>query len=159
MKQIKSIIELAPKPSDALNAMVRGLLKASRRKTFNIDMSSFGEIRDGICFGCAATCTIQELSGVAFKPSSGRLERDTRADLIGYANPLADITYYDLMNFEHAINSFRCGSPRDLIDYYKIPLPDIEQITGHDLYMCDHNWEEQIPVVRTYIKHLEKMGL
>lgn len=51
--------------AEIIMAMVNGL----RKRHVNVRMSSFGSIWDGVCYGCAATNTICEISGKVFTDS------------------------------------------------------------------------------------------
>ena len=53
----------------ALQAMVDGLKRQSKRKGFMVDMVTFGNVSPETCYGCAATCTLQEMYGVNFERS------------------------------------------------------------------------------------------
>lgn len=80
----------------------------------NIDMSTYGYYgfidrkflgiklgKKKVCFGCAATNTICQISGKKFTPNLIAI-RSKRAEFIN-----SDRTF--LLNFEEAINSLRCG--------------------------------------------------
>lgn len=146
MKTLKELCD--GKPSNAIKAMLIGLKKADRRKTFTVDMSVFGEItRDGICCGCAATCTIQELTGHKYKP-------DELGDIVSRA--IAMKAYeFDIQSFEGVMDEFRKGDASDLFKYFGVRQPRIW--TGW--YMDNHNWRENMPRVRTYLKQLIQLGL
>ncbi len=50
------------RPSNAVWAMVLGIDGALARDDFTIDMGTFGESYDGMCYGCAATCALQQIT-------------------------------------------------------------------------------------------------
>lgn len=104
------------KASEIIMAMVTAL---THPPIINIDMSIYGECRDvektylfglikirrKVCFGCAATNTICQISGKTFKGN----EIDTfisRARFLG-----SDRGF--LEQFETSINDLRCGWPAD----------------------------------------------
>lgn len=134
------------KPSEALEAMVKGLLKADKRKTFKIDMRTFGQSIDGICFGCAATCTLQEASKHNFKPDEILCEKE-RSEAIK-ANRL------DLHNFECYMDDARRGHFYYLFAFFDIPY-SFE--FDHRFYL-NNNWKNKLPEVRKVIKEMKKIG-
>lgn len=59
-RKIKSIVS---KPSEAVQAMIDGL---KNRRGLRINMGTYGQSEDEkskICYGCAATCTVQQVAG------------------------------------------------------------------------------------------------
>lgn len=94
----------------AVEAMLTGLSEQSKRTDFKINMATFGRSDHKVCFGCAATCTIQQLAGVNFTVSNiqdvGDRAYATQTDL------------YDLSNFETAINELREGMISPLVNYF-----------------------------------------
>lgn len=83
---------------DIIMAMVGGL----RNPKTKIDMGTFGKMRDGICFGCAATNAILTIMNANKKEVEGHSKlRSTHND-------------YLLRGFEHAIDMLRCGR----LDFY-----------------------------------------
>lgn len=82
-------------------AMVEGL----QEPCTVIDMNTFGETKDGICFGCAATNTVCKITGIKPTKLSAMLEDwDADAEVFNIKDP------HFLMNFEYAINKLRNGS-------------------------------------------------
>lgn len=113
-----------------------------------LDMSTYGEVTNGICYGCAATNTILKLSRGKLAP-----EIICRRSLADSASSLG-VSYQTLVIFEGAINFLRCGYIGDYeawrlklipmppeeglrlpeIKQYGIPLPVIENYyTKEDL--------------------------
>jgi len=86
-------------------AMVNGLLHGH----YTIAMSTFGRTTDGICYGCAATNCITEISGVMFDP----YQIDFRQER---CNTL-DVDYEFLNEFENAIDELRQGYILDYNSY------------------------------------------
>lgn len=81
--------------------MIAGLEK----EHVKIDMATFGEVRDGVCFGCAATNAICEIANIKIEYV---LERQAEEGFEGYFKSIrakAQIVDY----FESAINSLRFG--------------------------------------------------
>lgn len=94
MKQIE-FDKLTPK--QVVQAMVDGL----RKKHVLVNMHSFGHVKDGVCYGCAATNAVCELFGVKFGP-----------DVIANADRRADVVHQSfekLRWFENAIDLLRQG--------------------------------------------------
>lgn len=150
-KKIKKIIKT---PSEALQAMVDGLLKQNKRKTFQVDMGSFGNsFYDGnknICCGCAATCTIQEVANKNLTAAS-IVCCEERADFLGFDK-------YDLEYFEGVIEDARCGMMNSLFDYFRlIKKANKDNIdTFPNFHLTSETWKKEIPKVRKYIKYLKE---
>lgn len=144
MRRIK---ELAPKYSDAIRAMIDGLKKQSAREDFVIVMNTYGRCNNYICFGCAATCTIQELSGKNYKH---KVIRDFTSKAL-YTNIFAS----DLANFESCIDDFRAGITCSLLWFYD--LEDVD-FPVPDWYLSTDNWQEELPKVENYLEEVIKLG-
>lgn len=148
MKSILKIIK--GKPSVALQAMVTGLLKQSKRKDFKIDMSTFGTVRDNICFGCAATCTLQQITKI-------NLTQRTMYYHAKYQK--FDVDVDEMSDFEDAIDDACCGHMADLFRFCgKFDRYEYRKDT-HNFQLSTFDWNEGIPKVRAYIKELKKRGL
>lgn len=151
MDKIKHIIS---KPSQALQAMVDGLIEQNERPDFEINMNTFGTTSNGMCYGCAATCAIQHLTGEDF--TAKNIEDDYER------SQLLQIDGDDLEHFECAIDEARCGYLNGLFSYFGVPAsylndPKFEHQIGTALE--DSNWEERLPFFRERIKQLESEGL
>lgn len=126
---------LAPKPSQAIKAMIRGLKKADKRKDFEVDMETFGQLvnkPDGmVCVGCAATCALQEMAKKRFRPTTGFDVDDlvTRADCL-------EISPFEVEIFESVIDRLRTGSPDTFIMFYMkefgLSEKDFKNVKGVD---------------------------
>lgn len=91
----------------AVESMIDGLIVQDQRQDFKIDMNTFGFFHDEICFGCAATCSIQHLAGINLTINNIREKHNTLS-----------IDRYDMLEFEHAINALRKGALGLLFDYF-----------------------------------------
>lgn len=161
---MNTIKQYAPKVSDALRAMVAGLLEQDAREDFNIDMGSYGKFTPlpkpykGVCFGCAATCAIQKLVGKNFNSEYIR-NNYTRALFL-------DIDHEELWQFEMAINSFRLYTDlRPLFEFYygeedfkALKLPCSLVYGNNRLGMTNENWRDKLPVVNYIIAELKELG-
>jgi len=129
-------------PADAIEAMIKGLKKASKWKSFEIDMRTYGGSDYGICYGCAATCTLMEAAHVRFTPGTieGRRGRSS----------LLDVDCGELSHFESVIDHFRMGEVGALFDYFGTTVPRIPV----DWYMGVDSWKEELPKVQAYLKAL-----
>jgi len=146
MRLIKDIV---PKPSDAVQAMIDGLLEQDARKGFKVDMDTFGSSMDGICYGCAATCAVQKIAG-----------KDLPADVIGMAREEAEFLGFDLkdvIDFEFAIDDLRAGDTKGLSEYYDRFISDELRYPEFSLHSRD--WREQLPAVQEYCNKLKAAGL
>ena len=153
MKTIKSIIS---KPSQALRAMCVGLMRQSKRPDFVVDMDAYGYIRDGFCFGCAATATLQEIAKknltVTNYHMSGTAMPFTRVQARSSA---LELDLQALFQFEGAMNCARLGDVSWLFSYFDCDRPDITV----NFRLKTDNWKRELPKVYAYIKQLEALGL
>ena len=144
------------KISTALQAMIDGLKFQSQRKDFRVDMSTFGGFSNSgdkgslVCFGCAATCTIQQLLEINFTDSqigslSGR-SRQTIRD--------SD----DLDRFEEAIDMVGRGDLFYIFDY--MGDRDSHELSDDNRWILNtDNWQEQMPLVQDFVDTLKLKGL
>jgi len=107
MRKIKDLVATA---STAVRLMTKGL-----RNPINIcvDMATYGEALNTICFGCAATCTIQQLMPRAFE-ATDMINRQCSWSQLG------NMDVSDIEEFETAIDMFRKGVPFVLLKYYNV---------------------------------------
>lgn len=105
------------KPSQIVMAMVNGL----KNKHYHVYMQSYGTIHNGICYGCAATNTICEISKKKFYVEN-IVDRKSRAEFIEY-------DYVFLHVFETGVNYLREGHYisflyvlNNLDDYNLVPV-------------------------------------
>jgi len=129
-------------PADAIEAMVRGLKRASKWKNFTIWMSSYGTEANGMCYGCAATCTLMEAAHLRFKPGT-----------IVYREKTLGVDVWELSMFEWTINDFRRGSPKPLFDFFEQPVFENKA----RWYLKSTNWARELPKVETYLKKLKTL--
>jgi hypothetical protein len=152
---MRSIFELAPKPSDAVRAMIDGLREHSKREDFKINMAYFGLkptlslLGDSnICYGCAATCALQKITGVTLVWET--IEEVGRVKAY-------DLQYGDMKTFEIAIDGLRCGELNSLFSYYGVP-----QIRWFDFnlpHLKTDSWEAGLPRYEKLYKKLIEKGL
>lgn len=99
-------------PYEIAMSMVTGLQKPV---TF-IDMSSFGHVKDGVCFGCAATNTIAKIEGFDETQIQKYLPDENKLDLFdatGFSNVTKRVETKKIANtqfirtFEYAIDQLR----------------------------------------------------
>jgi len=148
---MRKITDIISKPSEALQAMVDGLLEQDQRSDFRIDMATFGNYdpERKICFGCAATCTAQKLAGINFTGKEIDNEREREYFL--------DIKMADYNDFENVIDSVRRGAVSDLFDYFDIGT-GLQYQFDAKFDLENDNWKEQIPEVLQVIEDLKKKG-
>ena len=136
------------KVSVALQAMIDGLHYQSQRKDFKIAMKSFGDFNNnnGVCYGCAATCAVQKLSGVNFCDSSitGEL---TRAKFL-------DVNVHDLKDFEDAIDSARNGYLYELFVYMD-QKESYDKSYDKDWELTTRDWGTELPKDQTFVNMLK----
>jgi hypothetical protein len=150
MKYITELIE--SKPSKALQAMIDGLRNQSKRNDFRIVMTTFGESNDksNLCFGCAATCAVQELAKTNFTQS-------TIGSVFLRANKLQfDIDEFTC--FEFSMDKARIGDVYDLFTFCN-KQEQFDTNYYDRFFLTSYTWEEQVPKVEKLIKELEEKGL
>lgn len=143
--QTKSMRDYVATPSAAVQAMIDGLLKMHKDPNFEIRMDTYGSHVGGICFGCAATCCIQEACGVRFTPQV-IISIIARSDLVGV---------HDMYEFELAINDFRKGYPASLFAFYGMKSRPEDD---HRIYLETGDWLSEIPKIQTMVDDWEAMG-
>lgn len=141
------------KPSEALEAMVRGLraTKESGGKR-QINMQSFGEYDNGVCYGCCATYALAEL--IPDIQISEKLNDVVRLNVaIRNTNkPNAS----RVSDFEMAMSSLRRGDMRRLFEFFGADTAAINMQAPWGL--SEGNWEQQLPFVEMTIKMLKSRG-
>ncbi len=141
------------KVSAAIIAMCDGLVEQDKRPDFAVNMNYFGMrpmSRTDLCYGCAATCAAQKLSGV-----------NLTAGHIAVAKWRAQAMHLDeddLEKFETAIDKFRRGYVRDLFNYFDA-TPLAELSSDEEWRLTNDSWERQLPEIRQYAAKLERLGL
>lgn len=145
MRKIKDLIN---KPSEALEAMVRGVerVKAKEWDNFVIDLDTFGYKVGNTCFGCMATCAVYELGGKS--PDTDNVLEKQRYFYLGFDK-------CDLDDFEVAMNSARMGGFISLFRYF-----GFEYNFQYDNRFCitNENWETEIEKVNVLIKEMQDDG-
>ena len=136
------------KPSEIIQAMVDGLQK----EHVKVDMKTFGEIRGGICFGCAATNCIIEISGVS--PETAATGFSKIAFEIGEGDDMSvsrfecaidDLRINDLVSYNHRMRRFEAQEiPSELFQ----ELPELT--TG--------NWKRELYKYQEYANFLQSKG-
>jgi hypothetical protein len=136
------------KPSVALQFMLDGLIGQSERSDFEVDMSFYGDSLNGVCYGCAATCAIQELTGINYN-SEQISYRATRCKALSVSKD-------ELGVFECAINGARNGSIKFLFEFCNLNSSDYKPILK--LLMTTSNYKDQLPLVKELIEDLKLHG-
>ena len=146
MTKIKDIIS---KPSQALKAMIDGLREQDARQDFKIDMGTYGWVDPGkVCYGCAATCAVQKVTGINLDIASISLEN--QAHRLG-------VEESDLDDFQTAIDTARSGSMAELFNYFGIFLDDMSQWDYRWCLLTD-TWKEEIYFVEAVIAEMIEAG-
>lgn len=134
----------------AVQAMVDGLRNQNERSDFRIDMDTFGEYTGSICFGCAATCAVQQITGVQFND----------ARIIYARERVIEHDIEDLADFECAIDSIRKGSFAEIAEYFNKEIPDVfYYVFGGTWHLGDYDWEQQLPGIEDFIAKLKELNL
>lgn len=157
MTMIRTIKSLAPKPSDAIKAMLDGLREIPSAE-FSVDMGTYGghEHDSGpnvICCGCAATCAVHKLAGKA--PHLDYIDQEMQPEYLGFWE-------VDLYRFESAIDSFRVGYPGSLFAYYGLYGSDSEVLASlasdKPWRLLTENWEPQLSKIEEYLERVVAAG-
>ena len=156
-------VEKTHKPSVAIEAMIKSLYRQDKRKLFTINMSTYGGTAEGECFGCAATCTIMQITGVNFTPNDDIWGGVARASILAKQLNIKDINIFriNLGVFEVAIENFRTGKPENLLSLYAIEDTDKNRhlYDGQSWRLETENWKSQIPSIKAYVTELKAVGL
>ncbi len=164
MKTFKAMCNY--KPSVALEAMCRGLETNSQRKDFRVDMNVLVELsipQQRICYGCAATCAVMELTGIPLTYANA-VDMEDESGYLGGAKraELFEVDPDDLCRFEMAIDDARAGDLGSLSYYFcdrHHELPEMPRGQEDAWYLDSDDWQEQLPRVRAYIQELQEAGL
>ena len=176
MKELINIHETVKLPSTALQYMVDGLLRQSKRDDFIIDMATFGKIDTLLfnevaedkafyvgkkyCFGCAATCTLQEIANKNIIPNDIAIARNfNRSKYLGF-------NVEEMLTFESAIDEFRIdGSLEGLFGFFYTGPEGSFQLVSLDwleeipqVSLTDNTWEAQLLEVYKIIDILKSKG-
>jgi len=152
---MKSIFELAPKPSDAVQAMIDGLRNQYKRLDFKIVMAAFAGNSDNVCYGCAATCALQEISNKDLVSGDINLHhRQVRAKKY-------NLDVHEVESFEMAIDLLRTGEPYYLLYLYGVRMPQsLRAIPNRKLpFLTSENWVLKIKDYEKFAGNLKKMNL
>lgn len=130
----------------AVEAMIDGIQAQDQRSDFKIDMHTFGDVKSGICFGCAATCAVQQLAGVNLTATNIHDRHET-----------LNIDMNDMLAFEHAINVLRLGALGILFGYFKKE----RSLVGfrHLPVLHTFNWREGLTHYRTLLTALKEFDI
>lgn len=149
MKTI-NIKETVKTPSAALQYMVDGLRNHHKRIDFKVDMDTFGRPLWNVCYGCAATCTIQQIAG-----------KNLTTDFVGGTDRRAyqlNLDCNEMDYFEDAINSARSGSLRALFYFFDLQQ-NWNQSFDERFFLDNHNWFRKLHKVEELITELKMKGL
>ena len=141
----------------AVDAMINGLKNQSERAGFTVSMNSYGEAHgitaygEIMCFGCAATCAIQEYAGVNFNYRSIPNER-ARALAI---NVDVDI----LAEFEISIEWLRGGHAYKLSNFCQLDEDDHHSVNRYFVALpelTNENWDGYLLEYETALCELRR---
>lgn len=157
----KKIKDLISKPSEALEVMVQGLLNQDKREDFKVNMGTFWDdnipqFGDApkviICFGCAATCFLQEIAKV-------NLTYDPAYPKSGiYRHTSMGLDPREADSFEDAIDMARGGELRDLFDLFGV-LDKWRRVFDNRFCLTTPTWKNDLPLVNSLIDDLKSEGL
>ncbi len=152
-----NIKETVKTPSNALQYMVDGLRKQSQRTDFRINMRTFGAVGffedksdKDICYGCAATCTIQEIAKKDLTIDTIR-GIDARSMALGF-------DYSELERFEEAIDGARAGHLGRLFHFFDMEDKYFEEYC-YRVKLFTGDFKEQLPKMELLIADLKEKGL
>ncbi len=140
-------------PSDALEAMCDGLEAVDAATNLAVSMRTFGEVRDGICYACAATLAAWKASG---KPVTGGNELDVLRTPGGHA---AFFGVPDIHQFEWVMETARLGALRPLGRFFGVKDIDRMDYWAACWKLTTDNWREQLPRIRRTVIEMREAGL
>jgi hypothetical protein len=144
---MKKISDIISKPSEALQAMVDGLIASKTWENFELDMSTYGNHKLGeVCFGCAATCTVYAIAKK--QPNNNNIYS------VGTRSIALDLERSDLFLFEHLIDSARRGLIKPLFHYFQMGWSH-ENYYDRRFDLNEINWEKKLPEVKKLIAELK----
>lgn len=148
-----NIKETVKTPSNALKLMIAGIENQINRSDFQLNMNTFGDSIRSICFGCAATCTIQEIAGK-------NLDSTTINHIIKRGKSLG-FEIDELASFEYAIDEARYGVMNSLFEFFYSPgyLEYVEYFNANFCIKSIEDFKDQKQYILEYIEKLEKNGL
>lgn len=153
MKEIKSIKDVAPKMSDAVQAMYNGLRSVRFNPLLHVNMETFGKKYGPFCIGCAATYTLMELDGGPSAAIFGKLlTSKDRASTFKFDQQ-------DVLDFERAIDYFRRGLHHNLYNFYNVPMEIRHQIQLPIIYLINKDWKSELPNILKAIEVLKSHNL
>jgi hypothetical protein len=159
-----------------VEVMIQGLEEFSQKPNFKIDMSTFGEIQNDICYGCAATCALQLIAEKEFSQhtetikeymhSGGHLgtnhieiSNDSKEVITGFK-------VRNIENFECVVNQLRCGNPNSAYDYMDISAQDADKIyeylseSANRLnFLNSKGWQEDIGNYKRFAQFLKENNI
>ena len=147
VQEPKSLQEyIQGKPSRVLRLIVEGLRSTTQHADQKVYMGSFGETRNAMCYGCAATWAFQAFKGGKLTPAEAV---DTRK------RPIKD-TFTFVSLFEASVDGIRCGgdpsSELEQLTGVRLPLPDLPMLTTSAWFMS-------LPAYEKLAAKLEVQGL
>ena len=156
------------KTSTVLQAMVTGLLKSKDDPNFVVKMSTFGHVKEQLCYGCCATLALAEMFGEGLSASElmlghFRTQSDQSDSIEAYLSDVLqlepssgqDPLSIDLEDLESLVDSVRLGDVSFLIKF----LTGIDNESFDDRWLLeDEDWEEQLPVVESTIAEMIAAG-
>jgi hypothetical protein len=145
---------------EVTQAMIDGLLYQSTRPDFAINMETYGGVYD-ICFGCAATCTIQQVTGFNFTKDNviNYGSRFNRYESLGNQSVFKD--YLELDKFEKAINSLRNSFVNPICEFLKIDFDVVcpVAIESRLVRLFNNSWKDDLPKYQEFANKLKELNI
>lgn len=150
----------------AVEAMIVGLETQSKREDFHVNMTTFGTVAckssfgtfkaeeyhsktNTVCFGCAATCAVQQLTGINFYTHHTVDKIIQRAELVS-------TSYNDLNDFETAIDDLRESDLLMLSQYMGVDIDVISVKLYNQLPVLEsNNWRDGLPKYKVLLRYLK----
>lgn len=139
----------------AVEGMIVGLETQDARPDFMIHMGTYGGTHHGLagpdyCYGCAATATVQQLSGVNHTTDCNIAYKESRASLV-------HAPVDELIKFEQTIDALRSGYLGPLFDLFKKDRQLVLFRNLPRLHTC--NWKTGLPAYRELLHDLKTKDL
>ena len=148
----------ATKPSEAIKFMLHALFVHASRDDFVIDSNTFGRIGNRMCFGCMATCVLQEASGI-------KMVSEDRS-ILGFLRKVesqSSMSFRERQSIESFVDMIRssvaeCMSGLDSIGVRDLTEDELKRFMSLPVMSSD-KWKEQACLYAQFADYLESQGV
>ena len=166
MTDLKRMRDFCPKPSDAVQALARGLKTATEEKDFRIKMGRYSYVNhwsdEKICFGDAPTCAILEALDLWPRMREYAESRGRGADAEDAAEVerITGVAWDDLRRFEIAINELRGDRDVEFLrKYYEVDISRLAYTPDLNLLLDNSVSRQELKKYWAFSWELKAAGL